>query len=148
MDLWWARWKQGNSLVYQFSRSSGRWFWVGLGGWWQMKWRKVKRLKGHFGGRTETSSEGFLQVMEERTVPRMPSRFLACCEGFCAEGGHLSQLDSLSWKKRGGHVGGSGQRWDIWCTANADRHVHPRARGGQATANRETDTRSGWPAKT
>lgn len=41
-----------------------------------MKWRKVKRLKRHF-RRTETSSEGFLQVMEERTVPRMPSRFLA-----------------------------------------------------------------------
>lgn len=61
-----------------------------------MKWRKVKRLKRHFGGRTETSSEGFLQVMEERSVPRMLSRFLACREGFCAEGGHLSQLDSLS----------------------------------------------------
>lgn len=42
-----------------------------------MKWRKVKRLKRHFRRRTETSSEGFLQVMEERTVPRMPSRFLA-----------------------------------------------------------------------
>lgn len=42
-----------------------------------MKWRKVKRLKRHFRRRTETSSEGFFQVMEERTVPRMPSRFLA-----------------------------------------------------------------------
>ena len=43
-------------------------------------------------------------------------------------------------------MGGSGQSWDIWCTANADRHVHPRAREGQATANRETDIIV-WPAK-